>query len=61
MNRWLTGQLSLALMQIGLSPAFAQQDGWPRTLMLDDGQVTIYKPKVDRLEGDILHYRAALA
>lgn len=61
MNRWLTGLLSLALMLPGLSPVFAQQDSWPRTLMLEDGQVTIYKPKVDNLEGDILHYRAALA
>src|SRR5210317_2190265 len=61
MNRWLSGLLSLALVQLGLSTAFAQQDNWPRTVALDDGQVTIYKPRVDKLEGDILHYRAALA
>ncbi len=61
MNRCLTVLLSLALMQLGLSTAFAQQDSWPRTLVLEDGQVTIYKPRVDKLEGDTLHYRAALA
>ncbi len=61
MNRCLTVLLSLALMQLGLSTAFAQQDSWPRTLVLEDGQVTIYEPRVDKLEGDTLHYRAALA
>ena len=61
MNRWLTGLLILALAQLGLSPVFAQQDAWPRTLSLEEGQFTIYMPRVDKLEGDTLYYRAALA
>jgi hypothetical protein len=39
----------------------AQEDGWPRTLPVDAGLVTIYPPQVDSMEGDVVRYRAALA
>jgi len=48
-------------LAIGLSSAMAQEDGWPRTLPVDDGLVTIYPPQVDSREGDIVRFRAALA
>ncbi|RPH97844.1 MAG: carbohydrate-binding family V/XII, partial [Lysobacterales bacterium] len=41
--------------------ALALDSGWPRTLPVDAGMVTIYAPQVDGLDGDLLRYRAALA
>jgi hypothetical protein len=61
MNRWLTGILSITFMLFNLAPAIAQEDKWPRTLPLDEGLVTIYAPQVDKMSGNTLYYRAALA
>ena len=37
----------------------AQEPDWPREMALDSGTLTIYQPQVDKLENDILTYRAA--
>ena len=44
-----------------MSSALAQDNGWPRTLPLEQGMVTIYSPQVEKMSGDTIHYRAALA
>jgi hypothetical protein len=43
------------------APAVAQEEGWPRTLPVDQGLVTIYPLQVEGIKDDVLHYRAALA
>lgn len=44
-----------------LSPAMAQESGWPRTVALDEGTVTVYEPQVDEMSDDAIRFRAALA
>ncbi|MEE4293473.1 MAG: hypothetical protein V2I79_05815 [Xanthomonadales bacterium] len=44
-----------------LSPAMAQESGWPRNVALDEGTVTIYEPQVDEISDDFIRFRAALA
>ena len=61
MNRLLPGLLTSILLLISMSSALAQDNGWPRTLPLDEGMVTIYSPQVDKVSDDIIHLRAALA
>jgi hypothetical protein len=61
MNRLLLGIFWIYLLSASLPTALAQEDGWPRTLPVDEGLVTIYPLQVDGLDGDILRYRAALA
>jgi hypothetical protein len=61
MNRLLLGLFWAFLLPACLPAALAQEDGWPRTLPVGDGLVTIYPLQVDDLDGDILRYRAALA
>ena len=53
---FLSGLFVLAAMT-----AWAQESDWPRTVMLDDGTVTIYAPQVDEMNGDLLRFRSALA
>jgi len=48
-------------MLLSLTSVLAQESGWPRTLPLEQGMVTIYSPQVDQLNGDVIHFRAALA
>ncbi len=61
MNRLLPGLLTSILLLISMSSALAQDNGWPRTLPLEQGMVTIYSPQVEKMSGDTIHYRAALA
>lgn len=49
------------LLAANLPAALALDEGWPRTLPVGAGLVTIYPLQVDGLEGDLLRYRAALA
>lgn len=49
------------LVLLGLSPALAQENDWPRTVVLDEGTVTIYEPQVEELRDDFVSFRAALA
>jgi len=39
----------------------AQEADWPRELKLDSGLLTIYQPQVDKMENDILYFRAAVS
>jgi len=48
-------------MLAGLPSVMAQESGWPRTVPLEQGLVTIYQPQVDEMSDDIIHFRAALA
>src|SRR5680860_420132 len=61
MNRWLISVLTLTLMGLGLTPALAQDNNWPRTVPLENGTVTIYAPQLDKMTGNTIHYRAAIA
>ena len=50
------------LMVLGLAPAVAQEDGWPKSIALDDGAtVTIYEPQVEEMTESFVRFRAALA
>jgi hypothetical protein len=61
MNRLLLNTFYALLMVAGLSPVLAQDNDWPRTLPLEQGMVTIYSLQVDQMNGDVIHFRAALA
>ena len=61
MNRLLPGLLTSILLLISMSSALAQDNGWPRTLPLERGMVTIYSPQVEKMSGNTIHFRAALA
>jgi hypothetical protein len=61
MNRSLPGVFLLLLMLLSLPSIAAQESGWPRTLPLEQGMVTIYSLQVDEMNDDIIHFRAALA
>jgi hypothetical protein len=61
MNRSLKSILWVLLFFASLPVVLAQQDGWPRTLPLEHGEVTIYSLQVHEMSEDIIHYRAALA
>jgi hypothetical protein len=39
----------------------AQDNGWPRTLPVKDGSVTVYPLQVESMTGDLVRFRAALA
>ncbi len=51
----------MLLVLLGLSPAMAQENDWPRTVALDEGTVTIYEPQVDEMSETSIRFRAALA
>ena len=57
---WKNICLACALL-LGLTSAWAQEDGWPRTLSVGEGLVTIYPLQVDGMDGEVVRYRAALA
>ena len=61
MNRSLVNVLWVLLMFVSLPSVLAQDSGWPRTLPLEQGMVTIYQPQVDEMNGDVIQFRAALA
>jgi len=61
MNRSLVNVLWVLLMFVSLPSVLAQDSGWPRTLPLQQGMVTIYQPQVDEMNGDVIQFRAALA
>jgi len=61
MNRSLLSVFWALLMLVSLPPVLAQESGWPRTLPLEQGMVTIYPLQVDEMNDDIIHFRAALA
>lgn len=61
MNRLLLGVFWVSLTLAGLAPIHAQDSGWPRTVALGQGMVTIYSPQVNGVNDDIIQYRAALA
>ncbi|MGK2925407.1 MAG: hypothetical protein ACSLE2_07280, partial [Lysobacterales bacterium] len=48
-------------LAVPLASAQALDSGWPRTLPVDAGMVTIYEPQIDGMDGDVIRYRAALA
>jgi hypothetical protein len=61
MNRSLAVLMGALLILVGIGSVLAQEDDWPRTLPLKQGMVTIYRPQVDEMKDDIIHFRAALA
>ena len=61
MNRSLPSVFLLLLMLVSPPLISAQESGWPRTLPLEQGMVTIYSLQVDEMNDDIIHFRAALA
>ena len=61
MNRLMTNILWLVMLLASVPGAFAGDSDWPRTVPLEQGTVTIYPLKVDKLDNGIIHYRAALA
>lgn len=61
MNRSIPAVLCAFLLALTAPTAMALDDGWPRTLPVGDGLVTIYPLQVEDLDGDTLRYRAALA
>jgi len=61
MNRSLLSVFCALLMLVSLPSVLAQESGWPRTLPLEQGTVTIYSLQVDEMNDDIIHFRAALA
>lgn len=61
MNRSLKSILWVLLFFASLPTVLAQQDGWPRTLPVEQGEVTIYSLQVHEINEDIIYYRAALA
>ena len=61
MNRSLLNVFWTLLMMLSLPSVLAQESGWPRTLPLEQGMVTIYPLQVDEMSNDVIHFRAALA
>ncbi|MEJ8566983.1 hypothetical protein [Elongatibacter sediminis] len=52
----------ITALVLATSPRLHAADSdWPRTLAVDEGTVTIYRPMIDGLDETVLHYRAALA
>ena len=61
LHRMVRALALTATVGLAATSAIALDSGWPRTLPVDAGMVTIYAPQVDGLDGDVLRYRAALA
>ncbi len=55
----LFGFFLISLMVAGIGQA--QPGGWPRTLPVQDGSVTVYPLQVEGMDGDLVRFRAALA
>ena len=61
MNRSLLSIIWILSFFVTLPSALARQDGWPRTLALEEGTITIYTLQADQVNENILRYHAALA
>ncbi|MCW8925313.1 MAG: hypothetical protein OQJ84_03575, partial [Xanthomonadales bacterium] len=61
MNRLLFSSFWILSLLATLPSALASQDGWPRTLALEEGTVTVYALQVDSMDDGLLQSRAALA
>lgn len=61
MNRIARIMFSLVTLAFASASVLALDEGWPRTLALDEGLVTIYQPQIEALDEGVLYYRAALA
>ena len=61
MSRSLIIVLWTLLMIVVPAAGHAQENGWPRTLPLEQGTLTIYPLQVDEKSGDVIRFRAALA
>ena len=46
----------LLALSLAIPKALAQDDGWPRTLRVDEGLVTIYPLQVDGMQDDVIRY-----
>jgi len=54
--------ICLVLVLFGAGAARANEpEAWPREIETEKGLVVMYQPQVDRLEGDVLHSRAAVS
>ncbi|MGB5751268.1 MAG: carbohydrate-binding family V/XII [Thermoanaerobaculia bacterium] len=55
-------RICLVLVLFGAGAARANEpEPWPREIETEKGLVVMYQPQVDRLEGDVLHSRAAVS
>ena len=61
MNRLLAYCFWTGLILFHLPSVLAQESGWPRTVPLEQGMVTIYALQVDDKSEDTIQFRAALA
>jgi len=61
MNKLLMIVLWMVLTPASLPSVLAMENGWPRTLPLEQGMVTIYSLQVDEVSKNNIHFRAALA
>ncbi len=61
MNRLMLGVFWIFLTLASLTPLHAQDSGWPRTVALGQGMVTIYSPQIDEMNDNVIQFRAALA
>lgn len=61
MNRLLACVLWTGLTLFHLPSVLAQESGWPRTVPLEQGMVTIYALQVDDKSENTIQFRAALA
>lgn len=61
MNRLMLSVFWIVLTLASLTQLHAQDSGWPRTVALGQGMVTIYSPQVDEMNDNIIQFRAALA
>jgi hypothetical protein len=59
---WAAVVMVTCLLTSALAPAQEKSDGaWPREIVVPEGTMVIYQPQPDKLEGDILSARAAVA
>jgi hypothetical protein len=61
MNRYWQRICVACALTLGLSSALAEDINGPRTLPVNEGLMTIYPLQVEGMEGNTVHYRAALA
>lgn len=61
-TKYIKLYLYLIVINISMiSISQAQEIEWPREMALDSGTLTIYQPQIDKLEKDILTFRAAVS
>jgi len=62
MNIRIKAFLGLFSLLVAISlPALAQESGWPRTLPVKEGSITVYPLQVESMTDDLVRFRAALA